>query len=217
MMSLDITSLDILKLLLSVILGGLIGAEREYHDKSAGFRTIIFICVGATLFTIFSTKFGENNDPRIAANIVSGVGFLGAGVILRASGRIVGLTTASMIWLSAAIGMGVGAGHFLFVSISVAIILVILWVFPSFEEWIDKKRDSRAYEITCDVSDGNFDRFEEIEEIFNSSKLWVKRSKQCKTKDQEMLCTFFTTGNPQLHEQLIKDLMKNKNVKAFSY
>lgn len=213
----DITSQDILKLLLSVVLGGLIGAEREYHDKSAGFRTIIFICVGATIFTIFSTKIGGDNDPRIAANIVSGVGFLGAGVILRASGRIVGLTTASMIWLSAAIGMGVGAGHFIFVSIAVAIISIVLWLFPSFEEWIDKKRESRAYEVTCDVSDGSLARFEKIEEIFNSSKLKVKRSKQSKTKDQEMLCTFFTTGNPQLHEQLISELMQNKNVKAFSY
>ncbi|MCU0645793.1 MAG: MgtC/SapB family protein [bacterium] len=213
----DITSQDILKLLISVILGGLIGAEREYHDKSAGFRTIIFICVGATLFTIFSTKIGGDNDPRIASNIVSGVGFLGAGVILRASGRIVGLTTASMIWLSAAIGMGVGAGQFLFVSAAVAIILVVLWLFPAFEEWIDKKRESRVYEITCGVGDGKFDRFEKIEEIFYSSKLKVKRSKQCKTKEQEIVCTFFTSGNPQLHEQLIKELIQNKNVKAFSY
>lgn len=213
----DIAWQDILKLVISVILGGLIGAEREYHDKSAGFRTIIFICVGATLFTIFSFKIGGENDPRIAANIVSGVGFLGAGVILRAGGRIVGLTTASMIWLSAAIGMGVGAGQLVFALIAVVIILVVLWFFPAFEDWIDKKRESRSYEIICDISDDKLDRFEAIENIFNASKLRVKRSKQCKTKDQEMICTFFTSGSPPLHEQLIKELTTNKHVKAFTY
>jgi len=71
---------DVIKLLLAILIGGLIGAEREFRDKAAGFRTIIFICVGATLFTLFSLKLGGDEDPvRIAANIVSGVGFLGAG------------------------------------------------------------------------------------------------------------------------------------------
>lgn len=208
---------DIFKLLLSVVLGGLIGAEREYHDKSAGFRTIIFICVGATLFTIFSAKIGGINDPRIAANIVSGVGFLGAGVILRASGRIVGLTTASMIWLSAAIGMGVGAGHFIFISIAAAIILLILWFFPAFEEWIDKRRESRAYEITCDIVKDKLDQFDKIEHVFRSSNLKVRRSKQSKNKDHEMVCIFFTSGKPHNHERAIKELMKDEEVKAFSF
>ena len=78
---------DVLKILLAVLIGGLIGAEREYRDKAAGFRTIILICVGATLFTILSFRLGGDGDPtRIAANIVSGVGFLGVGAILRGPG-----------------------------------------------------------------------------------------------------------------------------------
>jgi putative Mg2+ transporter-C (MgtC) family protein len=205
---------DIFKLLLSIVLGGLIGAEREYHDKTAGFRTIIFICVGATLFTIFSGKIGGNGDPRIAANIVSGVGFLGAGVILRANGRIVGLTTAAMIWLSAGIGMGVGAGQYIFVSFAAAIVLIVLWFFPMFEDWIDKKRDSRAYEVTCKIG---FDQVEKIEEIFKSFKLSVKRSKQFKNNDREMVCIFFTSGKPRNHEQAIKKLLDDDDVKAFHF
>ena len=78
----ELVAEDVGKLLLSILIGSLIGAEREYRDKSAGFRTLIFICVGATLFTMFSIKMANDSDPaRIAAQIVSGVGFLGAGWI----------------------------------------------------------------------------------------------------------------------------------------
>src|SRR5512138_2976902 len=122
---------DILKICLALVAGGLIGIEREFRDKAAGFRTLIFICVGAALFTIFSTKLAGDRDPtRIAANIVSGVGFLGAGVILRDGGRVIGLTTAATIWLTAALGMGIGGGEYLLVAIGVVITLVVLWVFP---------------------------------------------------------------------------------------
>ncbi len=133
---------DMLKVLVAVLIGGLIGAEREFHDKAAGFRTIIFICVGATLFTIFSHKIGgEGDTARIAANIVSGVGFLGAGVILRDAGRIIGLTTASTIWLTAALGMGIGSGHYGFAAAATGIMLIVLWFFPWIEERIDAIRD----------------------------------------------------------------------------
>ncbi|HQN43268.1 MAG TPA: MgtC/SapB family protein, partial [Anaerolineaceae bacterium] len=91
---------DLLKIVLAVLVGGLIGIEREYRDKAAGFRTLIFICVGAALFTILSVRLAGDKDPtRIAASIVTGVGFLGAGVILRDGGRVIGLTTAAAIWL----------------------------------------------------------------------------------------------------------------------
>jgi putative Mg2+ transporter-C (MgtC) family protein len=85
---------------------------------------MILICVGATLFTMLSLRLGGSNDPvRIAASIVSGVGFLGAGAILRESGRIIGLTTASTIWLVAALGMGIGGEHYLLTAIVVGLIL----------------------------------------------------------------------------------------------
>lgn len=205
---------DIFKLLISILLGGLIGAEREYHDKTAGFRTIIFICVGATLFTIFSAKIGGQNDPRIAANIVSGVGFLGAGVILRAGGRIVGLTTASMIWLSAAVGMGIGNGRYLFAIITTFAIMIVLWLFPKLEDWIDRRKDSRAYEITCTI---NSDHFKKIENLFSELELTIKKHKQTKINATEMVCTFFTSGKPRKHDEVIQKLLADEEVKTFTY
>src|SRR5215467_13337092 len=100
------------KLILSVIIGGIIGAEREYRSRSAGFRTLTLICLGATLFTIFSELIGAKSSPdRIASNIVVGIGFVGAGVIFRGDSRVNGITTAAMIWVTAALGMAIGAGY----------------------------------------------------------------------------------------------------------
>src|SRR5512142_2466411 len=112
----DILMEDLIKLGLAVVIGGVLGAEREYRDKAAGFRTLILITVGSALFTIFSISMDPGNSrTRIAANIVTGIGFLGAGAIIRENGRIGGLTTAATIWLSAALGMGIGAGELSFV------------------------------------------------------------------------------------------------------
>jgi putative Mg2+ transporter-C (MgtC) family protein len=112
-----------LKLLVAVILGGAIGMEREFSGKPAGLRTNILICIGSALLMDLSIRVGligiaesggGSGDPgRIAAQIVSGIGFLGAGTILQARGAVIGLTTAATIWVVAAIGMVVGAGHYI--------------------------------------------------------------------------------------------------------
>ncbi|MBO7238183.1 MAG: MgtC/SapB family protein [Elusimicrobiaceae bacterium] len=117
----------IVKILLALILGGVMGLERQYNDKPAGYATNSIICVGATLFTILSLYMGEmGGDPgRIAAQIVSGVGFLGAGAILREGNKISGLTTAAGVWLVAAIGMTIGYGQYLLASVSCALILLM--------------------------------------------------------------------------------------------
>lgn len=130
---------DILKILLAVAVGGLIGFERELRDKDAGFRTLIFICLGATLFTILSMTLGGNQDPsRIAAGIVTGVGFLGAGVIMRERGHVTGITTASTIWLTAALGMSIGAGRYALAGAVVGVALVVLVLFTRLERWMDR-------------------------------------------------------------------------------
>ena len=117
----------IVKIVLALILGGVMGLERQYNDKPAGYATNSIICVGATLFTILSLYMGEmGGDPgRIAAQIVSGVGFLGAGAILREGNKISGLTTAAGVWLVAAIGMTVGYGQYLLASCACALILLM--------------------------------------------------------------------------------------------
>src|SRR5215207_8430240 len=107
-------SFDVLliRFLLVILVGGLIGAEREYRSKSAGFRTMILICLGSFLFTTFSIHISGSTNDRIASNIVTGIGFLGAGVIFKSDNRINGITTAATIWAVAALGMGIADGAY---------------------------------------------------------------------------------------------------------
>jgi len=164
---------EAIKLTLAVVVGGLIGAEREFRDKSAGFRTIIFITVGATLFTIFSLGLGMDSSPtRIAANIVTGIGFLGAGAIMREGGKVAGLTTAATIWLAAALGMGLVAGKYALVGLSTLTILLVLWLFPRIEHLIDNIRETRIYEIILPLTSA---KREELNTIFSiTAQCWLK-------------------------------------------
>jgi putative Mg2+ transporter-C (MgtC) family protein len=121
---------DILAVLLAAALGSVIGIERELRRKAAGLRTNVLICVGAAVFTIISRKMGAQDHQsitRIAAQIVTGVGFLGAGAIVRDRGGVLGLTTAATIWLVASIGMACGGGFFkLALAATVLAILVLI-------------------------------------------------------------------------------------------
>lgn len=123
----------ILRLLLAAALGAGIGYQRERANKPAGLRTHILICLGSALFTVVSMfGFGGNADPsRVAAGIVTGIGFIGAGVILRGvrGDHIVGITTAASVWVTAAIGLAAGAGMYL-VSFIVAVIAVLVLMIP---------------------------------------------------------------------------------------
>ena len=147
---------DLIKLLLSLVLGGLIGWERELYDKPAGFRTNTLICVGSILFTIFSLKIGiipGTDSARIAAQIVSGIGFLGAGAIIRRGEAVLGLTTAATIWFVASIGMGIGAGYYLTSSVGTALALAILVLFRKFEHLVDRFHTTRTYHVILSAED----------------------------------------------------------------
>lgn len=203
---------DILKILLAVAAGGLIGVEREFRDKAAGFRTLIFICAGACLFTILSAKLAPASDPnRIAANIVTGVGFLGAGVILRDGGKIIGLTTAATIWLTAAIGMGLGGGEYLISGVMVVVTMVILWILPPFEQRIDNLREEHHYEIVCAA---RLDKFDALERVFHESGLRIHHRSNIKTGDI-MTCTYKATGTPQEHDCLKRALFEDSDIREF--
>ncbi len=203
---------DIAKLLMAVLVGGLIGAEREYRDRAAGFRTIILICMGSTLFTIFSLKLGGTQDPvRVAAAVVSGVGFLGAGTILRGPGRVVGLTTASTIWLAAALGIGIGGGYYLLSAVSAGLAWVVLAVFPRVEEWIDTVRDTRTYHVTCSSGPK---MYQEIEDLIRSCGLRAKQRGRAKSGEQ-MVCSWDMSGSPESHRQFVENLLEHPDVKDF--
>jgi putative Mg2+ transporter-C (MgtC) family protein len=135
---------------LAVLVGGLIGAERESRDKAAGFRTMTLISLGSATFTILSIRIGgENNAARIAAQIVTGVGFLGAGAIMRDGSKVSGLTTAASVWLTASLGMGLGAGYIAIVLVATAMTALVLLLFPFIENQIDRRREAITYEVTC--------------------------------------------------------------------
>src|ERR1700681_2921029 len=146
---------DILvKLLLSIFIGGLIGAEREYRSKSAGFRTLTLICLGSSLFTIFSIMIGGANNPdRIASNIATGIGFVGAGVIFKGDFGVNGITTAAMIWVTAAMGMGIGAGYEWVSVMACIMILIMLYTFGLMENWIDRMNQMRNYRIAFEYNE----------------------------------------------------------------
>ncbi len=132
----------LLHLALAVFLGGAIGLERELQQKAAGLRTNILICVGAALYTELSlamtTEFGD--PSRIAAQILTGVGFLGAGTIIQGRGIVTGLTTAATMWLVAAIGMAVGFGALLEATGTTLLVLMVLVALRPIERWIEKRR-----------------------------------------------------------------------------
>ncbi len=120
----------LLRLVLAVFLGGLIGFQREWTGKVAGLRTHILICMGSALFTVLSFYAFPNADPsRIAAGLVTGIGFIGAGVILhRSEGGVVGLTTAATIWAVAGIGMASGAGEYVIAVGAALLTLLVLFI-----------------------------------------------------------------------------------------
>ncbi len=204
---------DAIKLLMAVAIGGLIGAEREFRGKTAGLRTIIFICVGATFFTMLSLKLGGPSDPvRIASNIVVGVGFLGAGTILQGEGRIVGLTTASTIWLAAALGMGIGGGYYALVVIVTAVVLVVLLVFPRLETWMDQLLDMRTYEVILPI---RADLVHELEDVIRATGLTLRHSSRSKAAS-EMLCIWQVSGSAAAHVAFTDALLAHPAVRRFN-
>lgn len=131
----------LLRLLLAAALGALLGLEREYRRKPAGLRTNILIALGSALFALVSIEIGRvsGTPDRIAAQIVTGIGFLGAGAILRGRGNVHGLTTAATIWVNAAIGVAAGAGLFAVASLAAGLTLAVLTVLPPLETYFDRR------------------------------------------------------------------------------
>jgi len=129
------------RLLLAAGLGAAIGLEREYRNKPAGLRTNILIALGSALFTIVSSLIGHEpgNTDRISAQIVTGIGFLGGGAILRSGNTVYGMTTAATIWVNAAIGVAAGAGHFALATVAAALTLVVLVVLPPIEAYFERR------------------------------------------------------------------------------
>ena len=201
------------QLLYVVIVGGLIGAEREYRSKSAGFRTMILICLGSYLFTTFSIAISGSDTDRIAANIVTGIGFLGAGVIFRSGDRINGITTAAAIWAVAALGMGIADGFYRLVGIATVIVLASLLILTRLESVIDLYNQSHNYKI---VSRYTPELLYQYEEMFREHKLRFKRIKQTKVGDK-VTGTWLVQGSRKEHKKFIDRILHDNLVIEFEF
>ena len=207
------SSEEVLKLVLAVVFGGLIGAERELHHKSAGFRTIIFICLGSTLFTILSYRMGGSDPVKVAANIVTGIGFLGAGVILRERGKVMGLTTASVIWFAAALGMAVGAGTYILAAVGTLIAMILLTVIAYAEEWVDRSNETRLYTAIMAEEFKEEPRWEAILSSCGVRLLEVNRKK----RGGRLVLECRGKGSRRNHEALVAILLKDPNIHNLDY
>ncbi|HEY0680025.1 MAG TPA: MgtC/SapB family protein [Chitinophagaceae bacterium] len=203
----------IIRMLVAFAIGGFIGFEREYLSKSAGFRTLILICMGSCLFTIFSILIANNTPDRIASNIVTGIGFIGAGVIFREDNRVKGLTTAATIWVTAALGMGIGAGHYLICLIGAALAMITLLILTKLEDLIDDINQNRNYRIVCHYK---FESLGKFEETLRRHKLKFKRNKQCK-KGEYLTGTWVVNGTEKNHNAFIKEILTDEGVEEFEF
>jgi putative Mg2+ transporter-C (MgtC) family protein len=137
------------RLMLAALLGAVLGMEREWHRRTAGLRTNTLIALGSAAFTLLSIQMvardGHGDETRIPAQIVTGIGFLGGGAILRTRGGIRGLTTAAAIWVNAAIGMCAGAGFFVLAISATLTALIVLTVMKRVEDRLDRYRPPRRH------------------------------------------------------------------------
>lgn len=207
--------LDVYKALLAVAAGIILGLEREMKDKVAGLKTITIICLGATLFGILSYKIGaETNPTQIAAYVVSGVGFIGAGAIFKDGFSISGLTTAGIIWLAAAVGLAIGFGEFYLAATFMAASLIIIFITPFINQLFRSKKMTR--QLTIVIAREHVVFKEEILNYLKSITIQAEEKKIALTKETIELSIEIVMREEQMKE-VQEYLLAYKHITAFTY
>lgn len=204
----EIVSEDMIKIAVAILCGGILGFEREYQNKSAGFRTIILITLGATIFTIVSQRIGGSDD-RIAANIITGIGFIGAGVIFKGSLDVKGLTTAAVIWIAAAIGMTIGIGGYLMAILLSVCVLFILSFFGKIENLIDIRNHRKKFSLT--FNNTNLDNIQKIDDWINEHDLKLVQ-KEVSKEENRMKISLEVSGNKRNVKKFTDTLLTNIDI-----
>jgi putative Mg2+ transporter-C (MgtC) family protein len=212
MMDFTIDIGDMVAMLVSILCGGIIGFEREYRSKSAGFRTIILISLGSTIFTIVS-QHGAGADDRISANIITGIGFIGAGVIFKDRVSVRGLTTAAVIWTSAAIGMTAGVGYHALALALTLITLTVLLMVTSVERLISKLQKEKVLRVTFRGPD--FSQLSELEVSMANNGLTLERLEVGKDQDK-LTVVYKVSGNKNLLVGMNETLAAAPEIVSFS-
>lgn len=208
--------LDVIKALLAVVAGIILGMERELKDKAAGLKTITVICLGSALFTILSYKMGgdDHESTRIASYIVSGIGFIGAGVIFKDKLDVSGLTTAGIIWLAAAVGMAIGFGEFYVAATFIAAALFIIFSSKWINRLIRPSKQSRDLIIELSRNDSEL-KYRIVEEIRNHG-IRIEE-KKLDLKDGRLVLSIEVTFRRRDIHWLENFLIKSEHIVAFSF
>lgn len=207
---------DYVSLGLACVAGGVIGLERELNDKPAGLRTNIFICFGAALFTIMSANMADTfgaDKTRIAAQIVSGVGFLGAGSIIQAGRGVRGLTTAATIWTNASIGVALGGGYHTLGLISASLVLLILWVFQYIERLLARFFDTSRIEIRTDQG---LEAAEGLRQLMEVPRVSVRRFR-IEKRSSSLEVFAMLVGPEKRIERVMHNLLADSRVSSLKY
>jgi len=194
------------RLLMACGMGGVIGMEREWRHKASGLRTNMLICMGAALFTMLSAVVagdGSSNKGQIASNIVQGIGFLGAGLILHTRSRVLGLTSAATVWVVAAIGMACGAGLYVEAAIATGIVYIALQFIGLIESRSRWKRFPMIYEVRG-IDESTM--FEEILSVLDREHLRLVILDRDKLGAQERV-TFAISASSSRHRALLAELV----------
>jgi len=204
----------LLQLALAVVLGGVVGLERELSGKPAGLRTNVLICTGATFFTVLSLHIaGDRGDPgRIAAQILAGIGFIGAGTILHMRGAVTGLTSAATIWVVAAIGMGLGSGAYVESIGTTLLVVVVLLGLRRFEQLVARKA-MRSRLVVHAAPQAHL--VEELESIVQVSGLEIERS-QTRREHVDAVVELDLRGPKRSHEQALVAIVHHDGVRSVS-
>src|SRR3954463_14383467 len=203
----------LVRLLLAILLGGAIGVERELKAKPAGLRTNILICVGAAVFTYLSAQIGGAGDPgRIAAQILTGVGFIGAGTIMHTRGSVSGLTSAATIWVVSAIGMAVGAGHFLEALGITALVMVVLGGLATAEDALGRYSASSHLVIHARPDPTSLD---DLRALVEKTGLIIFRN-DVRRENVDLVVDMEIRGPRRLHQEALVAVIHHPAVRSVS-
>ncbi len=204
----------LIQLLLATVLGGAIGIEREISGKPAGLRTNILICIGATLFTVLSLRLARvTGDPgRVAAQIITGVGFIGAGTILHSRGSVTGLTSAATIWVVAAIGMAIGAAAYTEAVGTTLLVMVVLAGLGFVENFIARRASVSRLTVHASPAAGVL---EELESLVRRTGLELTRM-ESRRENVDLVIEFELRGPKRLHDQARIAVLHHPGVRTIS-
>jgi len=212
-MNIDIYIEEIIQVTVAFVIGAIIGIEREFRSKPAGFRTMILISVGSCLYTILSKEMGaQGSSDRIASNIVTGIGFIGAGVIFKEGISVNGLTTAALIWVTAALGMAIGYHDYPVVIVVSIIVVVALFVLEPVQQFINTFHRVKDYRIR--LIQGSTTFVNDLEEFFHANGLGFRCMKILK-QDMEPIYVYRINSPNRDYELINHFLLAHKEVKSF--